>query len=403
MSYVKKKPNLTHDIIDVTEYGKDGIKIIDSNPTNIENSKHYTKYNEFRNNSEQEIINTNAYQGNVMKSPPTDNCKHILDSIVTNLNKLESIIEPASNFPINFNESDSPPPRLIRSNSYILENPSPILLAHLDKFSLDHNEDQSTKQFIDGNQNVPSMENDYILFDDNEVNNSNSVYDNADNTSPKIEVIQTDISVQHITVDCNKNTCEEIEMQKSSLELVDPNCQLIQILKSIPEDYSKRILDLIEKQQIEQYNKTNLEDIESPHHLIENHMNSYMNISSNNDDQEEMTWCNDISESNHLIEKQDDIISISPSQSVYYTLSSTCTVLPTSPSIHIVDLENEDPQSEILAKVPKDDHLGNLPEKFQHNDFDNCRRKLSFRQEKLKQLDFEITSIKQVSFLPKST
>lgn len=72
-------------------------------------------------------------------------------------------------------------------------------------------------------------------------------------TLPQVELIHADISVQHFTV-CN-NVAEETEIKKSTFELTDPNNHLLEILKNIPEDYSKRIIDLIERERVEQQNE----------------------------------------------------------------------------------------------------------------------------------------------------
>lgn len=405
----RKGSTLSCDIIDVTEYGKDGIKIIDGDLKNFEVNGMVNKHEKF---------NKIVHEDNKFDLTPTENYyDDILESIETNLCGLQTLIESSPNFSHSIsqmtpNTNNSPLPRLIRSNSYTLENPSPILLAHLDKFGDCQNWENENKKTSSNIKNLSSLENDYIPFGKSEYNsvvidceksidkNSSENFDSENNKDEieqsKIEVIQTDISVQHITLDCNKRTCEETGIQKSSLELVDPNCQLIEVLKSIPDDYSKKILDLIEKQQTEECSKIIAENCQEINNLTNS--NGSININGSNCDnllkyQDETTWCNNILKAFPAENDIDNLI-LSPSQSINYTLSSTCTALPTSPFLQLVDLESDDMEPQKNGDV----HIRETLTLFHKKQLENCKRKLNFKQERFNQFDEEITTIKEVSF-----
>lgn len=93
------------------------------------------------------------------------------------------------------------PPKLIRSNSYTLESPSPILLAHLEK------EARKCVEIED------SSESPVTVID----------------SEPPIQV--TDISVERIAVSTPKS--------------VEP--QLLEILDKLPQDHAKNILKILEE------------------------------------------------------------------------------------------------------------------------------------------------------------
>ncbi|KAJ8930993.1 hypothetical protein NQ314_016163 [Rhamnusium bicolor] len=87
---------------------------------------------------------------------------------------------------------------------------------------------------------------------------------NFENNSPTIEVIQTDISVQQITVSTN-DVVNETDMYneenkfKHICDISNPNSQLMQVLRSIPENYSKQIIQLIQRSDLQER-----EDIKKP-------------------------------------------------------------------------------------------------------------------------------------------
>ncbi|CAG9841154.1 unnamed protein product [Diabrotica balteata] len=166
--------------------------------------------------------------------------------------------------------------RLIRSNSYTLESPSPILLAHLEKCCKTNLEVPEPSGNL--SRNWTSLENNFVPMEDSEFSSLNTVYNanlssrnvsdkvpldgvgdeelkpqkDTGQKSPTIEVVQTDISVQHITVNANS---ENVEPVKGTLDLTNPDCQLMQVLKKIPEDYSKQIIELLEKRRLDHQNK----------------------------------------------------------------------------------------------------------------------------------------------------
>ncbi|XP_044254483.1 centriolar coiled-coil protein of 110 kDa [Tribolium madens] len=108
------------------------------------------------------------------------------------------------------NEEKNTPPKLIRSNSYTLDSPSPILLAHLEKearkcIEMEESESQSLSP---------------VTVIDSE-------------REPPLQVIETDVSVQQVTV-----------------TTVEP--QLKELLDKLPQEHARNILEILNKQQEEQ-------------------------------------------------------------------------------------------------------------------------------------------------------
>ncbi|CAH0546225.1 unnamed protein product [Brassicogethes aeneus] len=202
-----------------------------------------------------------------------------------------TVVKDASKETENFeleSELSSPRPRLIRSNSYTIEDPSPCLLAHLEKQS----ETTSETSFLSA-KNWASNECNYKPYKEEISELSMDVFgtplsnlsgsttienittdrsSTAENItidkSPTVEVLQTDIIVQQITVHADPKSqifnnvspiSKNIETTNNTLGSTsktnindDTESKLMQILKDIPEDYAKQILELIEKQKEEQ-------------------------------------------------------------------------------------------------------------------------------------------------------
>ncbi|XP_063910731.1 uncharacterized protein LOC135127949 [Zophobas morio] len=108
------------------------------------------------------------------------------------------------------------PPKLIRSNSYTLESPSPILLAHLEK--------EARK---------------CIELDDSDSASLSPVTIIDSELEPPLQVVDTDINVQQITV------TTPVKFQDNQ-DSIDP--QLLDILSKLPEDHARNILELLSKQ-----------------------------------------------------------------------------------------------------------------------------------------------------------
>ncbi|KAH1010914.1 uncharacterized protein LOC109539460 isoform X1 [Dendroctonus ponderosae] len=264
--------HLSKDLIEVTEYNKDGLKIIN---------------------------NTQTAQ--------SDNISSSLDHVA---------------FEVDSRGSQPFQPRLLRSNSYTLERPSPILMEHL------RNEQSAGSPCLantlkwsspDG-KSIESISNTARHQDPNEV-----VTDTADLAKdvekPKataIEVYQTDISVQQITVnttiqDLPSGRCRNKEKQNSffsnhPFDSLEPDSEFLKVLKDVPDEYAHKIIDLLRKQQLEQ--KQRLERY--------NHLN---NASTAN----ERSICSEsppLTITPNESMQRSNTFSMSPSQSICYTASS---------------------------------------------------------------------------------
>lgn len=198
----------------------------------------------------------------------------------------------------------SPKPRLIRSNSYTLDTPSPILLAHLEKHGTNNRDNKMV------NRGWSSLDNSYNKIDDTEEENQSK--------SPTIEVIQTDITIQQVTV----NT-PFLNEQNDDLKVADNDIdpQLLDILKNIPEEYSNKILNIIK-----QPKKCDEIKADCNNKVVEN-------------------------VANQIDEQNNSIVSMS-SQSVYYTLSNSTETLQsqTTTPLKIVDLESQEESQQVEKK-----------------------------------------------------
>ncbi|CAG9856025.1 unnamed protein product [Phyllotreta striolata] len=310
-----KKPNLSKEILEISEYRND-IKTFSSDFSTVSGSSKSHVNSSSQQDVDDSSIKTNASSiiscdVNDINSASSSTSK--LDICpALNLSKLSSTSGSKTPSP-----HKSPKPRMIRSNSYTLEAPSPILLAHLENCSktaiddtAEHEDAESLHRSLWG-----SLDNNYVPFEQSQFSSLNTVYNFNENNSeeskaatntvkdevtkepsPSIEVVQTDISVQQITV--NANT-EELQPVKTTIELTDPDCQLMQVLKKIPAEYSKQIIELIEKQK-------------SDHSLkVDKFSKQFCSTPKSMDDTRPAT--------------------ASPSQSLYYSFSSSDTIVPTSP------------------------------------------------------------------------
>ncbi|KAJ8966782.1 hypothetical protein NQ317_006427, partial [Molorchus minor] len=396
------KINLTKDIIDVTEYSNNGIKMIQTDSeecieANTQNTWNHSVSVEPNNEPVEQVLNKKDLQFTILG----DN-KNISQTIVKDT--LQNISPEKSR------------PRLIRSNSYILDSPSPILLAHLEKTN--KNNSQANNEFpqLLQSRNWSSLENNYVPFENSEFSSINTVYNNDKinnkndvtcNTpnppdqinhgkdTPVIEVIQTDISVQQITVNANdvdKSHLAE-EIQSNTSDLTDSNTQLLRILKTIPEAYSKQIIEVIQNQRHRpcQDKGLNSPTIESTTYTTNQYpiqVNSIKNIpvtqlftngnerlkSVNNLSPNENifhvfsnTKENYPSESEHGIHQStshsESLISMSPSQSIHYSISSDTLQTPSSHSDKLLDSEEFD-YSKTLNKINESEKSNNFMELY---------------------------------------
>ncbi|KAJ8930994.1 hypothetical protein NQ314_016164 [Rhamnusium bicolor] len=146
---------LSRDVIDVTQYNNDGIKII-YNDLDTNYAELNQGYQLLSPNNSNETFETdtslNKSSSITSVSQPTNNKEYFNDSYhkiqqndslnspkINQSNEANISLKPTKNHPISdvscTSPEKSPRPRLIRSNSYTLESPSPILLAHLEKNS----------------------------------------------------------------------------------------------------------------------------------------------------------------------------------------------------------------------------------------------------------------------------
>lgn len=144
---------------------------------------------------------------------------------------------------------DSIQPRLIRSNSYVIEKPSPCLLAHLEQTSNRTTSEATTVQSIEKDCSPDS----FYGTPQSDMSIENTLLER----SCPIEVVQTDVIVQQITVHADPNNPIFDEnpvtaITKPDTVVADSETQLLNVLKDIPEEYSKQIIDLIHQQKSEQ-------------------------------------------------------------------------------------------------------------------------------------------------------
>ncbi|CAH1119685.1 unnamed protein product [Phaedon cochleariae] len=383
-SHSKRPMKLSHDIVDVSEYSSDGIKLIDEIGTNSTDlseghSLHNMNSKEFNETDTSLNISTE-----IMISQPTSSQAPIINNSVDQICPvldLSEVIEGTRSSPLNDTSQNISPilsakPRLIRSNSYILEAPSPILLAHLEKYGnveeLNTGEQSNKSHYWSSfeTNDIPS----YIPLENSEFSSMNTVYNNDMNKTedslknkgsdiPRIEVIQTDISVQQITLNGDSETNENL--LKNTLNLSDSDSRLMEALKTIPEEYSKQIIDLIEKQHLEQYSK-----VDNFRKTKEQFLDANTSQTPGPKEVKEYNYgftpqkdrpCDDLS----TISRSSRISSLSPSQSIYYSGSASGTLMPTTPCSDLMNLEEENDATNKIGRFDTaEESLKNLEDNF---------------------------------------
>lgn len=171
--------------------------------------------------------------------------------------------------------NEKPIPKLIRSNSYTLESPSPLLVEHLKNLNKPFTIINDQKTITMSCESV-STEGDGDCF-----LSEREIYENDSNSDPfftERSIEETDKLNEVFDNNFPANT-------KESTEKLDSNAKLKEILDNIPENYSKQILELLEKQKLDQENRlrayydikdklqnvTNIKQIESLNETLETH------------------------------------------------------------------------------------------------------------------------------------
>lgn len=235
-----KTSNLTKDLIEVTQYNGSGVKTICSN-VQLSDDSPRLKYQTW-----------------------------------TRPGRCKSESRKADN---GVSSEESPQPRLIRSNSYTLENPSPVLLQHM------KNQSQSASK------------------------------------SPTIEVYQTDISVQQITLNTSNPSDSETFFAKNPFDVMESDSELMSVLKEIPDEYAHPVMELLRKQHLEQKKRLERYDsIKQSENLID--LTSLDEGKTSNSDPKL---------------RRSSTFSVSPSQSLYYSIHSDSDTITPNPDIK--DLE----------------------------------------------------------------
>ncbi|KAJ8959337.1 hypothetical protein NQ318_022023 [Aromia moschata] len=397
-----KRVSLTKDIIDVAEYNSDGIIMIENDLTG-----NYIQLNHAqRNNDAQAVHNQSANTHSRLSFQPTsyNDCSYALEHDSLNLTNLSNSNQKERHIPqeVTLERSDtlkdispekSPRPRLIRI----------------------YNTEESN---VNGQK------------DKDDKNRQEKV------STPIIEVVQTDISVQQITVNTTdigdeRNECKLLEEKnlKNVCETSDPNSQLMEILKHLPESYSKQIIELIQNKKVDKPNKTvstpnkTVEDGNSTRHqfitqstpahggteavefdiksgdshLVGNLCQSPLKLNYSNSDTGTREPEPGIMP--HSTSFSDSVISVSPSQSIHYSMTSSDTFQTlNSPSVRLIDLEcNFDKPSNAVCELGKTKDMLEPYVQEETNDNWNVNR-LLFSQAGVT----SACAIKQIYFSPPS-
>lgn len=236
-----KTPNLTKDLIEVTQYNGSGVQTICSNVQLSDSPR--LKYQTW-----------------------------------TRPGRCKSESRKADN---GVSSEESTQPRLIRSNSYTLENPSPVLLQHMK------------------NQSQPASK------------------------SPTIEVYQTDISVQQITLNTSTPSESETFFAKNPFDVMESDSELMSVLKEIPDEYAHPVMELLKKQHLEQ--KKRLERYDS---IKQSPSENLIDLTSLDEGK---------TPNSDPKLRRSSTFSVSPSQSLYYSIHSDSDTITPNPDIK--DLE----------------------------------------------------------------
>lgn len=188
----EKLKKLTSETIDISTYSDEGVQVVETPAQKCEILTQPPKM----------IV------GSSNNSPLNDISNQSSDLLNETKKKIESNTPNLSNTTNLNSETDTyPTPKLIRSNSYTLESPSPILLAHLEK------EAKKCVQNMDDSSVSP------VFSEENE------------NSPKKYEII--DIDVQQVSVRAPWTLNSEIEPE------------LLSYLKTLPPDSARSVLDIL--------------------------------------------------------------------------------------------------------------------------------------------------------------
>lgn len=229
--------NLTCNIVDISEYSDEGVKFFEDSVSCASNCE-----------TERNVL-----------------------SIATDTNIFSTECDKSD---LEVGLSVVPKPRLIRSNSYTLESPSPILLAHIEKQRSEDTENYSFKSL----RNWCSLDNDKLAqsFGDSigatatEMPKQSNVADESgDGLANTTLMMETAPLIDLESELCNQNVEQSVEVANKHSELnesetinsinhknesklylsefSDVEQQLLDVLNNVPEKYTKQILDLLEK------------------------------------------------------------------------------------------------------------------------------------------------------------
>lgn len=136
-------------------------------------------------------------------------------------------------------------PKLIRSNSYTLDSPSPLLLEHFKNLNKSFSTIDDKKTITTSYESVLSTRGDGDFLSETEI------YENDSNSDPFFT--ERSIEETHKLNEVFDNNFPA--NTKESIEKLDSDAKLKEILDNIPENYSKQILELLEKQKLDQENR----------------------------------------------------------------------------------------------------------------------------------------------------
>ncbi|XP_050306458.1 uncharacterized protein LOC126743410 [Anthonomus grandis grandis] len=301
-----KDIHLSKDLIEVTQYNFSGSKTIFCN---------------------QKLDNQNALTNTESPSnkAPSDNATN------------NDIIRPRSSS--ESREDDikqkicaSPKPRLIRSNSYTLEAPSPILLEHLKRSACGGSNHHSGNQWVSSE----SCHNSEIFSTKSTVVFNEA--DSPDQSSKDIkEVKSPTINSQLILDNMHLSGAEKIEKNDDfSVEAafkfpsIDSHQYLANVLKEIPDFYAKQIIEMLKHQTLEekeiiQEHKSNGGDFGNDKELIVIQEDEIMR----NEKKREVTLCPPHPATNHP-EDCENLIDFSSLSDVSLTSEFTTSIKPVS-------------------------------------------------------------------------
>lgn len=156
-------------------------------------------------------------------------------------------------------------PPLIRSNSYTLESPSPVLLAHLRNMGLESSfSDDTTVQNLSPDTEISTLE-----TDDGPFNGRNEEHDaliaieskEQYNDSARLNTLEQQNITEDVAensvichVDSNQNKTNLIVENKTDLILTETDVELLKALNKLAFDEKQQILVLLKSQNNKQFN-----------------------------------------------------------------------------------------------------------------------------------------------------